>query len=79
MKITHYIVALLLTVPFNLWAVEEEPASGGLSEDQISDIRSECISDAVAEDLEDDQKDAFVENCVNDSLRAKNASGEGQD
>jgi len=45
--------------------------SSQLTEDEVSDIRLDCISTGIADELDDSQMEAFIEQCVNDGLAAR--------
>jgi hypothetical protein len=48
------------------------------TEDEISDVRLDCISMGISDELDDSQMETFVEQCVNDELAARQKSRDTQ-
>ncbi|TNF98369.1 MAG: hypothetical protein EP297_08285 [Gammaproteobacteria bacterium] len=79
MKIT----TLLLTSAFAASALVQaadvnESEFSRLTEDEISDIRVECIELGVSSELDGDQMDEFVEKCVKAELAIRENNRDGQ-
>ena len=67
MKYSIIILASLFALAGTAQATEDSQ----LTEDEITDIRVECIASGIADELEDDQMQAFVEQCLQDGLAAR--------
>lgn len=67
MKYCNIILASFLALAGTAQAADDNQ----LTEDEIADIRAECIAAGIADEQEDSQMDAFVEQCVKDALAAR--------
>ena len=67
MKYSNIIMAALLALTGTAPAAE----SSQLTDDEITDVRVECISAGIADEVDDSQMDAFVDTCVKDGLAAR--------
>ena len=67
MKYSTILLASMIALAGTALATE----NGQLTEDEITDIRVECISNGIADELEQDQMQAFVEQCVQDGVAAR--------
>ena len=69
-------ISLLLASAFAASALVQaadvnESEFSGLTEDEISDIRVECIEQAISSELDGDQMDEIVEKCVKAELAVR--------
>jgi len=63
--------SIILASVFALAATAQAADDNNSTGDEVSDIQVECITTAVADDLDDSQMDAFVDQCVNSELAAR--------
>lgn len=67
MNYSNIILASFLALTGTALAASNNP----LTEDEISDIRVECIVTGIADEEDDSQMDAFVDKCVQEGLAAR--------
>ena len=63
--------SILLASLVALSGTAQASGNSQLSDDEITDIRVECISAGIADEVEDDQLNGFVEQCVSDGILAR--------
>ncbi len=74
MKYSSIILASLLALAGTAQATEDNQ----LTEDEVADIRVECITNGIADELDGDQMEAFVEQCFKDGVAARTKSKQTQ-
>jgi len=62
---------IILASVFTLAAAAQAADDNNLSEDEVTDLRVECIATGIADELDDSQMSIFVEQCVNNELAAR--------
>lgn len=67
MKYSNIILASFLALAGTAQATGDNQPT----EDEMAEIRAECIAAGIADEQEDSQMDAFVEQCVQDALAAR--------
>ncbi len=67
MKYSSIILATFLTLAGSAQAT----ASSQLTEDEVTDIKVECIAAGIADEVDNSQMDAFVDTCVKDGVAAR--------
>ena len=65
----HSIIALATVIA--LAGTAQAADNSQLSEDEVTDIRVECISAGIADELDDDQIEAFTEECTQQETAAR--------
>jgi hypothetical protein len=65
----HSIIALATVIVLAGTAQATEDSQ--LSEEEITNIRVECISTGIADELDDDQMEAFTEECTQQETAAR--------
>jgi hypothetical protein len=65
----HSIVALAAVIA--LAGTAQAADDSQPSEDEITDIRVECISTGIADELDDGQMEAFTEECTRQAIAAR--------
>ena len=66
----HHSIIALATV-FALAGTAQAADNSQLSEDEVTDIRVECISTGIADELDDGQMKAFTEECTQQEIAAR--------
>lgn len=61
---------LVFTSAFALAGVAQAASDDTVSSNERSDYKVECIEQAIADETPDDQKAAFVEQCLQEKLAA---------
>ena len=56
---------------FLLGGMVQAGESGTVSEEEATDFRYECIRAAIADELEKEQMDGYVDQCVQDMLAGR--------
>lgn len=51
-----------------------QAAAGWVSQEEETDLRMECIENAIAEELENDQMDSYVNACFEEQVAARQKS-----
>ena len=62
---------LILAACFALAGSAQAADSSQLTDDELTDIKVECIVSGIADETDDSQMDAFVEKCVKDGVAAR--------
>lgn len=70
MKFRHMLIAYLFAFSGLTQAAEIE----GVSVEEVTDIRVECIQDAIADELEDEQMELYVKACVEERIAVRQKS-----
>jgi hypothetical protein len=65
----HSIIALATVIA--LAGTAQAADNSQLSEDEVTDIRVECISTGIADELDDGQMKAFTEECTQQGIAAR--------
>ncbi len=75
MKFSSFLIASVLALSTMAQAAEEVSSEdAALSEDEMTDLQVECVEQGIAAEVEDDQMDAFVDQCVNENLASRKTS-----
>jgi hypothetical protein len=78
MKFSSLLLASVFALSTMANAEDAAPEYGTLVDDDVSDIRVECIEEGIASDLDDSQMSAYVEQCVNDKVAARKKKTDSQ-
>ena len=78
MKFSSLLLASVLALSTTANAEDSAPAHDVLTDDELADIRVECVEDGITSDLEDDQMNAFVEQCMKDKVAARGKNKDSQ-
>jgi hypothetical protein len=69
----YHSIMLAGAVAFSGLAGAADDNKSAVSKDEMADIHIQCLDKAFGEELEGDQKDAFVKDCVQQTLAKRKA------